>query len=386
MNGNYSFFYVEANIVCIILFVTMLARNLRSVDKQTKQRYFNVVLLCHIGYFISDSFWILILNEYLPKNRFTVSLVNLSNAIILLGLACLWNIYVEFDQNYPKVQDKTVRHNIQAPAVVFSFINVIIFLFFNKTVVDESFNVTPFYYVVLAGVPLIYLILSIVRSAIRAFDPLNLAYRSRYLITSLYGVVILIFGILQCLGLQIPLFCFGCAITMFYLYLNALDELISLDPLTGLNNRGQLNRYVLQELQHSSPDKKEHCVVMIDLNDFKSINDVYGHIEGDKALIRAATLIKTTCGNDPLRPFIARYGGDEFILICKTTDENEVITLIRNIMRAFKEDNDNTEKLYLLSASFGFASFKGTYQSFQKALERADKRLYLNKKEYHASH
>jgi PleD family two-component response regulator len=55
-------------------------------------------------------------------------------------------------------------------------------------------------------------------------------------------------------------------------------------------------------------------------------------------------------------------------------------------MRAFKEDNDNMEKLYLLSASFGFASFKGTYQSFQKALERADKRLYLNKKEYHASH
>ena len=56
MNGNYSFFYVEANIVCIILFVTMLVRNLRSVDKQAKQRYFNVVLFCHICYFISLCF------------------------------------------------------------------------------------------------------------------------------------------------------------------------------------------------------------------------------------------------------------------------------------------------------------------------------------------
>ena len=385
MNGNYSFFYVEANIVCIILFVTMLVRNLRSVDKQVKQRYFNVVLFCHICYFISDSFWILILNEYLPKNRITVSLVNLINAIILLGLACLWNIYVEFDQNYPRIQDKKVRYNIQVPAIVFLFIHIIIFLFFNKTVVDENCNVTPFYFLIFAGLPIIYLVLSIIRSCIRAFDHQNLAFRSKYLTTTMYGFVILIFGILQCLGLQIPLFCFGCTIMMFYLYLNALDDLISLDPLTGLNNRGQLNRYVLQELQHADPNKKEHSVVMIDLNDFKSINDIYGHIEGDKALIRAATLIKTTCGNDPLRPFIARYGGDEFILICKTDNEDNVIRLIKDIMRAFKEDNENTDKMYLLSASFGFASFKGTYQSFQRALERADKRLYLNKEEFHSA-
>jgi diguanylate cyclase (GGDEF)-like protein len=222
-----------------------------------------------------------------------------------------------------------------------------------------------------------------IRSGARAFDPQNIAYRSKYLATSLYGIGVLIFGIIQTLDYQIPLFCFGLTITMVYVYLVSLDDLISIDPLTGLNNRAQLNRYISQEIQHSDPEKKEHSVIMLDLNDFKSINDVYGHIEGDRALVKAAGIIKTACGSDPLRPFIARYGGDEFIIICKTENEDDVVRLIKNIHNAFKAANDNSDTLYMLSAAIGYASFKGSIKSYQKAVERADKRLYLNKEDYY---
>ena len=383
MNGNYTFFYVEANLFCVVLFVIMLVRSLLGVDNQIKQRFFNIVLLCHICYFINDSLWILIMNEYLPKNRITVSFANLLNAIYLLGLACLFYIYIELEHKNPKLEDKKIRNYIQLPAIVFSILHVILFLFFNKTMIDDELNVTIFYYGLFVLIPTVYLMMACVRSIMRAFDPQNIAYRAKYLATSLYCIGVFVFGIIQTMGLQIPLFCFGLTINMVYLYLVSLDDLISIDPLTGLNNRAQLNRYVSQEIQHSDPEKKEHSVIMLDLNGFKSINDIYGHMEGDKALVKASNIIKTTCGNDPLRPFIARYGGDEFIIICKTDNEEDVVRLIKNIQKAFKEANDKSETLYSLSAAIGFASFKGTINSYQKAVERADKRLYLNKEDYY---
>ena len=166
MSANSTFFYVEANVVCTILFVIMLVRSLRGVDNQTKQRFFNIVLLCHICYFINDSFWMLIMNEYLPKNRITVSIVNLLNAIFLLGLGCLYYIYIELEHKNTKLEDKRIRNFIQLPAIIVSILDVVLFLFFNRLMINENNDVTTFYTIMFILFPTIYLLMACIRSGI----------------------------------------------------------------------------------------------------------------------------------------------------------------------------------------------------------------------------
>ena len=381
MKDYYTLFYVEANIVCIIIFILMLMRSIRGVDHQAKQRIFNIVLMCNINYFICDSFWILVLNGYLLKNLFTVSLVNCGNSILLMSICCFWYIYVEMNQKVISLENRITRLHVQLPAIILSLINVFLFIFFPSLMIDENFEQTLLYIILFIPVPIFYIFAGIIRSLARAIKTDNPDVRSTNLTIMFYGVAVVIFGVLQMIGLDIPIFCFGCTITMIYMYLASLDDLVSLDPLTSLNNRAQLNRYVYQELQHQSD--ATHYVIMFDLNDFKNINDHYGHIEGDRAIIKAAEIIKTVCGKDKNRPFIARYGGDEFIAIVRTENEEEVIALSEAIRNGFKENNDNSDKEYELSCAIGHASFCKTFKDFLEAINKADEMLYEEKKKYH---
>ena len=99
-----------------------------------------------------------------------------------------------------------------------------------------------------------------------------------------------------------------------------MESQISTDPLTKLNNRGQLHRYVSQEGNLRMEDRDTY-IVMIDINDFKKINDTYGHWEGDSALVLLSGSITKVIRKRSMPIFLARYGGDEFILIAHPSDE-----------------------------------------------------------------
>ena len=118
---------------------------------------------------------------------------------------------------------------------------------------------------------------------------------------------------------------------------------------------------------------------MIDLNKFKQINDQFGHVEGDRALIRTADALKLACADNTKKTFIARYGGDEFIVIVKTDDESLVRELCGRIKDTLLKLNDEARAEYELSASIGYASYRGDVRKFQEALGLADEALYKEK-------
>ena len=119
---------------------------------------------------------------------------------------------------------------------------------------------------------------------------------------------------------------------------------------------------------------------MIDLDKFKSINDVYGHIEGDRAIISAAEAIKRACLEDNSRPFIARYGGDEFIIIMRTENEKGVEELKAKLIKEL--EIENKKHRFNLGASIGYSSYNNTYESFLGALKEADDLLYQEKAKF----
>ena len=380
---DYTFFYVEANVVCIILFAIMLFREIGTVGRQTKQIFFINNVICYMLYFTSDIFWVMLLHDVLPRTQISSSIVNFANAVFLTVIALYWFIYIEISQNVEYIKNVRKRLIVSIPAGLQVVIMAVLFLFFPSAVLKEDFTLTDTYYFLFIATPTLYIIASSIRSFSRAFKKENYAVRRQYLVCAAYPLVLVFFGVVQTLFFQGVLFCFGVTINMVYIYIISLNDQVSIDELTHLNNRTQLKKYLATEHGRPGSDRDEHYVLMIDLNKFKQINDQFGHVEGDMALRRTADALKMACSFLSVRSFIARYGGDEFIMIIKTDDEEAIKALCANIKNTLVRLNKEANPGYDLTASIGYASYSGDLKSFQGALAKADEALYEDKKATH---
>lgn len=157
---------------------------------------------------------------------------------------------------------------------------------------------------------------------------------------------------------------------------NAEEQAVR-DKLTGLQNRHALDEKLIAMLRSSSP----FCLVMVDLNDFKTINDTYGHVMGDRCLRTAASLLEQAFRAED---FVARFGGDEFVVIAEAASKNVLAGRISRVFpphqpRAYRFDQGDETISVQLSSSFGIASRRDD-DTPESILARADERLYQAKK------
>jgi len=154
-----------------------------------------------------------------------------------------------------------------------------------------------------------------------------------------------------------------------------LEEKSNLDALTKVYNRGALHTY-LTELCTNATDKYETHLLVIDIDDFKKINDEFGHIAGDKILIYIARILKKTLRDGDK---VFRFGGEEFIVVLNRINEleclaiaNRLLTLVSNNQLIYKGNNIG------VTISIGATKLKvgDTPDSF---ITRADKGLYRSK-------
>ncbi len=148
----------------------------------------------------------------------------------------------------------------------------------------------------------------------------------------------------------------------------------SLDPLTGVANRRTFDRVCQKWLQTSG---KQFVIVMVDLDDFKSINDTFGHPIGDKALIAVADALTAAVRSDDL---VARLGGDEFVVLAAGMNLRMAESRMRTVLAELTKSEclpDGDVKL-TLSCGIAEASAGDTKESL---LKRADQAL-LDAKKY----
>ncbi len=163
------------------------------------------------------------------------------------------------------------------------------------------------------------------------------------------------------------------AVGLVSMQISLQNELTYLDPLTQLYNRNYLNNIMKQfHFSHSSVQG-----IMMDMDDFKMINDTFGHSTGDEALTEAAKLILAVApeGSVPIR-----FAGDEFMLLIPGDDREKAEKAAENIRSNEKAFNESGTKPYRLSFSIGLSSFSGDTEpdSFLKEMDRnmyAEKRI-----------
>ena len=148
------------------------------------------------------------------------------------------------------------------------------------------------------------------------------------------------------------------------------------DELTGLCNRRRFFILTEQYLKVAIRTKKKPLLLFIDMNDLKGINDRYGHNEGDQALRDLADILKRTFRESDI---VARIGGDEFVVLLESTDENSE-TLITRLHENVKDYNAQRSQR-ILSISLGTAQFDPESPiSIDELLSKADALMYAHKR------
>jgi diguanylate cyclase (GGDEF)-like protein len=157
----------------------------------------------------------------------------------------------------------------------------------------------------------------------------------------------------------------------------AFARAATIDPVSGLYNRRHFHARLQEELQRAKRRDSSVALLMIDLDDFKRVNDTYGHPAGDATIRAAATIIRRS-----VRPFdiCTRYGGEEFAVVMPdgTTSVAETVAeRIRSRIGAWRPAGHGMASLHI-TASIGFALGHRTTSS-NEFLARADRALYAAK-------
>jgi len=152
------------------------------------------------------------------------------------------------------------------------------------------------------------------------------------------------------------------------------------DPLTGLYNRRQFNEISEKIMTLNIDRRSQGSLIILDIDNFKNVNDTYGHTVGDKVLINLSNILKKILRNDDV---CVRYGGEEFVLVLPFTDKNNAIFLADKIRMRIEEAKvkfDANESLNY-TISLGVTSILPTDKDIDEVLHRADTALYKAKEE-----
>ncbi len=184
-------------------------------------------------------------------------------------------------------------------------------------------------------------------------------------------------GILQTMVYGVNLIWPAMTLSMLIVYLYIQNDKLSKDHLTKVYNRNELDNYLEFKTRTIKPGRSL-AGIMLDLDDFKSINDKYGHLAGDRALEQTAAVLRKCFRDDD---FIARYAGDEFVVILEAKGSDDLDASVARIHSGLAEFNAKCEEPYRLRASVGAAIFeeaKGV--SAEKLLDIIDQLMYEDKK------
>ncbi|MFC3203546.1 diguanylate cyclase [Alteromonas oceani] len=166
-------------------------------------------------------------------------------------------------------------------------------------------------------------------------------------------------------------------IVLSKLHLDLLTEQTFRDPLTGLYNRYYMNAEIPAIFKHCVREQVNFGVMMIDIDNFKSFNDTYGHLEGDNCLAQVASALKNTLRRPQDK--ILRYGGEEFAVFLPNTDREGVGQLAKAMcekVESLNIENSNCGS-GVITISLGFVVSKPDYQtSLAGLVNEADLALF----------
>ena len=370
-------YYIQTNLLCILALVFILVGWLKNTRKDSVLgRFMFMFIGLTTGYCISD-----VASVWLSGNVFTGSRVLqiIANSIYFYAvvlISAVWLLYVTYNISAEKKISVREGFLIFLPAIIFGVILIInafngmMFTISEDGIYKRGKLVFLHYLLAIA-----YLLFANHRAATAA-QKQESRIRKKELLTYLYfGVAPFATGIIQILCYGLTTSQIGLVFSLVLFYQNSLNGMVNADALTGLNNRRAFDAYIERNMFRL--ETKELSIMMMDIDRFKSINDRFGHMEGDAVLRKAAAVLQEVCANNPKNLFLSRFGGDEFIIAGYGLTRNELENIRSSIDAKLCEVSAGLNIGMPLSMSIGYATGScHSYQESEQILAAADSRMY----------
>ncbi len=155
-----------------------------------------------------------------------------------------------------------------------------------------------------------------------------------------------------------------------------LAILSTTDEMTKIFNFRYFKSQLEQEHARAKRYKKSYSIILCDVDHFKNFNDKNGHVEGDKALIKTAAILKTRSRQSDI---VARYGGEEFVVLCTEVESDQALSLAEALRKKVAEEkyaHGEKQPLGKVTISIGVASYPDHGKDPEEILRHADEALY----------
>ena len=365
---------IEIFVLCMIVLIGLAVRSRRSLFSSTQQLLFSMLGYTSAAYILFDMIWTL---SDGVDGTLGIAANWISNAVSfsLFAIACLiWFFYSETVQGSCLL---TARYRVVLITLPTALVVVLAFTSYwthAMFYIDaQGVYHRGFAYMIQPIVSYCYIIHTSLHAFVQSHKVQRLHKKELYRTMAFFAIPAMVGGIFQ-IVFSMPGLCVGIMFSMLLLYIIYQEQLISTDPLTGLNNRNRFETYMLSLF--SNVDQAEDVyLLMMDADGFKQINDRYGHVEGDHALQVISAALKEVCSASG--GFIARYGGDEFVVLQKAVAEQDIMHLCATI----NDELARAEVPYLLRMSIGYARVGDGVDTWQDLLRAADAELYRVKAE-----
>ena len=359
----------------LMLDIYILAKTGRDITRKGEHTWFCALIVTHMVYLVCNTAWTM--HEYdlveLPRAMLmavcSLSLWSVINCATSFFLFVTERREVEFFRTFTGRVLRLVPAGIATVLIALNPWSGMVF-----TLNAEGYFVHEALYLPTLVVASLYLIAVAAVGAVTAVRARTTFLRRAN--AALCGSVLLIILFIVLDGFMskasiLPAAVFAVIVVIFILM---QESSINSDALTGMNNRRKADEYLSERLTRVS-DEAPLYVYIGDLNGFKKINDTYGHMEGDNALIRCSLALKRTIGR--YNGFAARFGGDEFLMTWQPDGEADPEALIRDLTELLTELSKDLP--YQLAMTVGYAICKDPAVPMSEYLRRADAMLYERK-------
>ena len=373
----YGILYLEINLFSLIL-ISIILHKTNGLSKMMAQRNFVLSIISEMVFFVSDTLCALIYNGVIPGNGTAIMIFKTIYFLSTATMCFFWFLYFEYLRETSLVKKK--RKISLASSVIWLMALLLLGNIFGKYLfyIDDQgvYYRGPLFILtyVLAYSYVIIAFARIIADIVRNDSKIDRGY---LIVLAMFPIAPGLSGIMQFIDPTYPVACVAMSLTTLVLYLCWTDQLISVDPLTGLSNRKQLT-LSFEQWKKNKGDEDILFLLLVDANHFKHINDTYGHLEGDYALKLVSKALKQGCRSLPRRAIISRYGGDEFVVLVSTADSQLKDELKQKINDSLSEIVKQEELQFDLTVSIGTACLEET-DELKDLIARADRSMYDEK-------
>lgn len=367
-------YYLEVNIICILILL-MIMEKVRDENRALKTYNIYRKLLISITLFlVCDLLAGVFIETMFPVSKFILLLSN--SLYFLFGVL---NVY--YFNEYLGVRTEFIQDSkgkvVRVLPILLVIIMLVVNLFVKNIFFIDEFNLYHqgkllFLYYVISYSYFVNVIVNFVMTWKKEKQS-----QQEFKKLVIWALLPLIALIVQIFNHRTTLIGVGFTISVLMIFLDGAKSNSTIDELTGINNRRAFN---ISANKLFSDNNNVMFLMLADVNAFKKINDEYGHLMGDRALVDIAFMLKMAIKETKKNYFLARFGGDEFIIVGKYDNEDTIKELIDSIKK--EEDLiNNSNKSYKITMSIGYAIKNNSHLSVDDLISEADATMYANKKQ-----